>query len=200
MTELSTQVTSRPPPQGVLLSTSACIARPTPSGGYEGIYLHFDGAPGDKLPLLLAARRWRFRGDLEAMQTHLIDSPTTGWEEIGTDLLDGVPPVLAAKITGGQQWPSVQLGDGIPVVTTDGSTPQRDLITDATADDWDIEWVYVLDADAINVVHIPTGSRQSVRWSADLLNPLGDQRSGRRQPAPSTTPPRPAHPRRSAAR
>ncbi|QHC18928.1 hypothetical protein GR131_27790 [Streptomyces sp. GF20] len=200
MTEPSTQVTSRSPPHGDPLSTSACIARSTPSGGYEGIYLHFDGTPGDKLPLLLAARRWRFRGDLEAMQTHLIDSPTTGWEEIGTDLLDGVPPVLAAKITGGQQWPSVQLGDAIPVVTTDGSPLQRDLITDATAGGWGIEWVYVLNADAIAVVHVPTGSRQNVPWSADLLSPLGDQRPGHRQQAPSAAPPRPSHPRRSAAR
>lgn len=31
---------------------------------------------------------------MEAMARHLIDDVTVGWDELGTDLLDGAPPAL----------------------------------------------------------------------------------------------------------
>ncbi|MFJ5045493.1 hypothetical protein ACIQH7_09985 [Streptomyces anulatus] len=73
----------QPHPQETDLSTRAVIASPT-STGYAGMYVHFDGYPDSKLPLLLAAHQNRFAGDLEAMARHLIDEVHVGWERLGT--------------------------------------------------------------------------------------------------------------------
>ncbi|WP_309248779.1 hypothetical protein [Streptomyces sp. MNP-20] len=81
------------------MSTGSCIARPTETG-YTGIYVHFDGYPSGRLPLLLAAYQHRFARDVEAMRVHLIDQVSIAWDELGTDLLDGAPKSLIKKLTG----------------------------------------------------------------------------------------------------
>lgn len=76
--------------------------------------------PSHHLPLLLAAYQHRFGRDLEAMSRHLIDDVAVGWDELGTDLLDGVPSPLVTALTGGEHWPSVTLDN---LITADGSVP-----------------------------------------------------------------------------
>lgn len=120
---------ARPGSFGVPLSTRCFIARPTESG-YDGIYVHLDGDPSQKLPLLLAAYRYRFGQDVEAMTRHLIDDVAVGWDELGTDLLDDAPPALVNALTGGEHWPSRTLDH---LVTPDGSPPVRMSVTDTTA-------------------------------------------------------------------
>ncbi|MEK8146223.1 hypothetical protein NKH18_48305 [Streptomyces sp. M10(2022)] len=88
-------------------SVHPCGHRPPTSTGYAGMYVHFDGYPDSKLPLLLAAFRYRFAGDLEAMARHLIDEVHIGWEELGTDLLDGAPDALRRSLTGAMSSPAV---------------------------------------------------------------------------------------------
>ncbi|MET9544231.1 hypothetical protein ABZY36_02820 [Streptomyces sp. NPDC006627] len=54
------------------MSTRSVIARPSETG-YTGIYVHHDGSPSGRLPLLLTAYQHRFARDVEAMSVHLID-------------------------------------------------------------------------------------------------------------------------------
>ncbi|WP_240678038.1 hypothetical protein [Streptomyces griseoviridis] len=96
---------TRPIPQETCLSTRAVIARPTATG-YAGMYVHFDGYPSHHLPLLLATYQHRFAGDVEAMARHLIDEVHHGWEELGTDLLDGAPAGLRRSLTGARSTPA----------------------------------------------------------------------------------------------
>ncbi|KUJ34527.1 hypothetical protein ACZ90_70970 [Streptomyces albus subsp. albus] len=53
--------------------------------------------------MLLAAHLYRFGHDIEAMARPLLDSVAIGWDELGTDLLDGAPPEILSALTGGEQ-------------------------------------------------------------------------------------------------
>lgn len=144
------------------LSTRSVIARPT-ADGYTGMYVHFDGYPDSKLPLLLAAYQHRFAGDLEAMARHLIDDVEHGWDELGTDLLDGAPAALRRTLTGGDEYPSRQMTN---VVCSDGSPAERELITQDGTDD--LEWAYVLHPHGIEVIALQAYDRGPVvAWDTD---------------------------------
>ncbi len=60
--------------------------------------------PSHHLPLLLTAYQHRFRRDIEAMSRHLVVDVAVGWNELGTDLLDGAPPEIITALTGGERW------------------------------------------------------------------------------------------------
>ncbi|MFH9674936.1 hypothetical protein ACH4L5_22085 [Streptomyces sp. NPDC017405] len=40
------------------------------------------------------------------MTRHVVDDVAVGWEELGTDLLDGAPPYIVEELTRGERWPS----------------------------------------------------------------------------------------------
>ncbi|MGI5457539.1 hypothetical protein ACQEWB_31105 [Streptomyces sp. CA-249302] len=144
------------------LSTRSVIARPT-ADGYAGMYVHFDGYPDNKLPLLLAAYQHRFAGDLEAMARHLIDDVEHGWDELGTDLLEGAPATLRRSLTGGDEYPSRQITD---VINADASPAKRELITQDGTDE--LEWAYVLHPHGIEVIALQTYDRGPVvAWDTD---------------------------------
>lgn len=107
--------------------------------------------PSHHLPLLLAAYQHKFGRDVEAMSRHLIDDVAVGWDELGTDLLDGAPPTLVAELTGGEHCPSRTLDH---LITPDGSPPVRMTVTDETADAQDIQWGYVLHQQGIEVISL----------------------------------------------
>ncbi|MFF3849624.1 hypothetical protein [Streptomyces sp. NPDC002328] len=85
------------------------------------------------------------------MSRHLIDDVAVGWDELGTDLLDGAPPSLVAALTGGEQWPSRNLDH---LITPDGSPPVRMSVTDETADEQDMQWGYILHKEGIEVISL----------------------------------------------
>ncbi|WP_253916137.1 hypothetical protein [Streptomyces sp. MNP-20] len=146
------------------MSTRSCIARPTKSG-YTGIYVHLDGYPSSRLPLLLAAYQHRFARDVDAMSAHLIDQVAIAWAELGTDLLDGVPKPLLRKLTGGDVWPSREMDD---LENLDGSPPEREVITEATANSGAIEWAYVLHSEGIEVISLEAADRGPlVAWNTN---------------------------------
>ncbi|MFD9069119.1 hypothetical protein [Streptomyces lasiicapitis] len=111
------------------------------------MFVLFDGSPDSKLPLLLTAYHYRFNRNLEAMARHLIDEVEIGWEELGTDLLDGAPAALRRSLTGGEEYPSRQLTD---VYNTDGTPAERELITQDSTDD--LEWAYILHSYGVEVI------------------------------------------------
>ncbi|MFF0448030.1 hypothetical protein ACFYT4_16745 [Streptomyces sp. NPDC004609] len=148
------------------MTTRSFIARPTPAG-YTGVYVHFDGTPASKLPLLLAAFQYRFGHSADAMARHLVDDVAVGWDELGSDLLGSAPPEIVAPLTGGEPWPSRTLDD---LITTDGS-PVRMTVTEATAIDMDLQWGYVLHPEGIEVIALLTYERGPlVGWDTHPLS------------------------------
>ncbi|MCZ4101812.1 hypothetical protein [Streptomyces sp. H39-C1] len=128
--------------------------------------------PSHHLPLLLAAYQHKFGRDLQAMVRHLIDDVAVGWDELGTDLLDGAPPALITALTGGEQWPSSTLDH---LITPDGSPPVRMTVTDDTADAQDMQWGYILHQHGIEVISAPhEGSGQLVDWTTDPRTNFSD--------------------------
>ncbi|MEU9246581.1 hypothetical protein [Streptomyces sp. NPDC048385] len=128
--------------------------------------------PSHHLPLLLTAFQHRFRRDLEAMSRHLVDDASVGWEELGTDLLNGAPYAIVSILTGGQKWPSRTLDH---LTTADGAPPVRMTVTDATADEQDMQWGYVLYPEGIEVIsflHEDIGP--TVDWDTDPLTGFSD--------------------------
>ncbi|MGZ2361568.1 hypothetical protein LRE75_33635 [Streptomyces sp. 372A] len=159
-----------PPPaqapfySGDTLTTRSFVARPTETG-YDGIYIHFDGSPSAKLPFLLTAYQYRFQRDEKAMARHLVDGTDIGWEELGTDLLDGAPSDLVTALTDGEQWPSTTLDH---LITPDGSPPVRMSVTERTASDQDLDWGYILRPTGIEVITARSaGAGPIVSWDAD---------------------------------
>ncbi|MFE0055304.1 hypothetical protein [Streptomyces sp. NPDC059003] len=190
------------------MSTGSCIARPTETG-YTGIYVHFDGYPSGRLPLLLAAYQHRFDRDVEAMSVHLIDQVAIAWDELGTDLLDGAPKSLIKKLTGGERWPSREMDD---IIASDGSPPQREVITEANSSS--LSWGYVLHPAGIEVISLYAADRGPiVDWNTDPRtrfsdspylwlpgHPVPASRPPRTRPAPAAPTPAVPAPRSAAHR
>ncbi|MEU6182775.1 hypothetical protein [Streptomyces coeruleorubidus] len=128
--------------------------------------------PSHHLPLLLAAYQYKFARDVEAMCCHLIDNVAIGWDELGTDLLDGAPPALVTALTGGEQWPSRTLDH---LISPDGAPPVRLAVTESTVDEQDLQWGYVLGEEGIEVIsllHEDTGP--VVSWATNPLTAFND--------------------------
>jgi hypothetical protein len=128
--------------------------------------------PSYHLPLLLTAFQYRFDRDLEAMSRHLVDDVAVGWNELGTDLLDGAPYAIVSLLTGGQRWPSSTLEH---LLTPDGSALARMTVTDTTAHEQDLQWGYVLHPDGIEVIsllHADIGP--VVGWNTHPLTVFSD--------------------------
>ncbi|MEU5898678.1 hypothetical protein [Streptomyces venezuelae] len=174
------------------------------------MYVHFDGYPDSKLPLLLAAYQHRFAGDLEAMARHLIDDVEHGWDELGTDLLDGAPKALRRSLTGGDEWPSRQITDVIVIGADD--TAERLLVTQDGTDE--LEWAYVLHPHGVEVIALQAYDRGPVvlwdtdprsrinanpgAWPPDSRPPVISPRTARR-PSTAASPATPT-PRKTARR
>ncbi|MFI9210225.1 hypothetical protein ACIGW7_19070 [Streptomyces sp. NPDC053253] len=144
------------------MGSPAFIARPT-SDGYAGVHVQFDSSPPNMLPLLLAAYQFRFGRDLEALSRYLVDHVVFAWDEIGTDLLDGSPPGLLQRLTGGEQWPSREMTG---VINLDGTPAEREVITrDNSAGH---HWGYILHPAGIEVISRQNDPRGPViSWDTD---------------------------------
>nr|WP_285513054.1 hypothetical protein [Streptomyces sp. NBRC 14336] len=161
------------------------MARPTTGTGYSGIHVQLDGLPSHHLPLLLAAYQYKFGRNVETMSRHLIDDVAVGWDELGTDLLDGAPPTLVAALTGGEQRPSRTLDH---LITPDGSPPVRMSVTAYTADEQDMQWGYVLHKEGVEVIsllHNDIGP--VVDWATDPRTVFSDDPAAWSSLAPAPT-------------
>ncbi|AZK98665.1 hypothetical protein B7R87_26635 [Streptomyces tsukubensis] len=192
------------------MTTRSFIARPTPDG-YTGIYVHLDGTPASKLPLLLTAFQYRFGRNLTVMTRHLVDDVAVGWDELGSDLLHGAPVQTVTLLTGGELWPSRTLDH---LITPDGSPPVRMTVTETTAADMDLQWGYILHPYGLEVVAVTEYERGPlVRWDTDPLSTISDDPAhwapglpapvADRRPTPAPTAPPPTAdgaPQRTARR
>ncbi|MGW1194507.1 hypothetical protein ACWD4B_01410 [Streptomyces sp. NPDC002536] len=156
------------------------------------MYVHFDGYPSGRLPLLLAAYQHRFAKDVEAMSQHLVDDVDYGWSELGTDLLDGAPTDLRQALTGGSEFPSRKYSY---VINSDGTPAERELITQATTGG--LDWGYVLHPHGVEVISCRNHTRGPVvDWNTDPRARFSDTgvlwKPG--HPIPATAPPRATQP------
>ncbi|MFK0121187.1 hypothetical protein [Streptomyces sp. NPDC090994] len=118
------------------------------------------------------------------MSRHLVDDVAVGWDELGTDLLDGAPPEIVAALTGGEQWPSTTLDH---LCTVDGSPPVRMTVTEQTAADQDMQWGYVLHPHGIEVITVThAGAGPVVDWMTDPRASFSDHPA--HWPAPTRLP------------
>jgi hypothetical protein len=78
---------SQPEPETPMSNHPSVIARPTPTG-FEGRYIHNDGHPDIRIPLLGHLYRDGFGSDLTAMTAFLIDAHPAGWSQLGPDPRD----------------------------------------------------------------------------------------------------------------
>lgn len=176
------------------MPTRALVARPCPDGGFEGRYVHSDGNPDFMVPVLIAARRSRFADDHDALAEHLL-SHEAGWESLGEDLIRPTGD-LAAMFHG--------LGDGTCFCHDfDGATSQP-LITEAEIPDRaDIEWVYVLRPDGLEVIDAhrdPDDPRGPlIPWDHDLQMPIPEWLLRRWRPT-TPAPPRRTPPARTGTK
>ncbi|GAB7185635.1 hypothetical protein ATKI12_5466 [Kitasatospora sp. Ki12] len=141
------------------------------------------------LPLLLSARQHRFRGDVEALSHHLIDTPAIGWEEIGVDLLNGAPEGLRARLIGRDSVASSEVSAG-GILTSDGSPPSKDIVTEQTTEG--LNWAYVLHAEGVEVIGLYEYERGPVvPWDTEPTSVFSDYAGlwSPTGPLPVTAPP-----------
>ncbi|MCX4750580.1 hypothetical protein OG455_34600 [Kitasatospora sp. NBC_01287] len=140
------------------MTTHAVIARPTP-GGFAGRYVHYDGYPRAKVPVLLTAVRDHFRGDVQAAARFYLDDHPAGWDELGIDFT--VLPDSTAPRTDPGAFYSRCLCHGPfaaePQLIDQESTLPRHA------------WVYVLRPEGLQVIR--SGERKSTRPRASHLLP-----------------------------
>ncbi|WP_343243827.1 hypothetical protein [Streptomyces sp. SID13726] len=172
--------------------------------------MQLDGVPSHHLPLLLTAYQWRFARDLHALRHHLIEDVAVGWDELGTDLLDGAPRSVVQALTGGEHWPSRTLDH---LIAPDSSPPVRMTVTETTADALGMHWGYILHPtgiEVISLVHQDIGplvdwntdprsvfSDDPVRWHTGALPPITAPAPPRNSPAAAANS---AGPRRAVRR
>ncbi|MFF5438853.1 hypothetical protein [Streptomyces achromogenes] len=128
------------------------------------------------------------------MTRHLVDDVAVGWEELGTDLLDGAQPYIVEELTRGERWASRTMDH---LITLDGSPPTRMTVTEKDAAEQDLEWGYVLRPEGIEVISVPyADTGPVVGWDTYPLALFSDNPGYWLVPAqaPSATPARVAGP------
>lgn len=160
------------------MSTHSLVARPTADGGFEGRYVHADAFPDHQIPLLLAARQYRFAESEVALTSHLIDEHPAGWDYLGADLAiaeTNAPLRVAEFLIANGNEESVCMchdweGALVEPPMTDGDAATRD----------DLPWIYVLRPQGLEVISSerdPQDLRGLVLpWSADPTEHFPEER------------------------
>lgn len=148
------------------------IARPT-DAGFAGRYIHNDGHPGIRLPLLRALYAGPFRGDLDAMTRFLVDEHPAGWSQLGPN-----PAVETAWVNGRSS-----IGYDHFICFCHGDRHDDPLLcTHADTDGAQADWVYILKTDGIDVLH-DISEEGDAAWSLAIFSPWPEPD---RTPTPQT--------------
>lgn len=137
------------------------IARPTDEG-FAGRYVHNNGQPDVRLPLLRQLYAGPFRSDLDAMLTFLLDDHPAGWSQLGTDptadtgWINPMPPI---GDNGFRCYCHGDRGDAAGLNTQDNTTPEL------------ADWIYVLHPDGIEVIE---WDETRGAWRSDPTRPPWD--------------------------
>jgi hypothetical protein len=124
------------------MSTRSCVARRTAENGWEGRYVHFDGYPEARVPVLLDLI---YRKGVERVRNVVID-----WNPQGWSVLSGERETL-------NEWQQ----DGRFAVVSDYGIAYRDsdplTISSNDIPDCFIEYVYILDDESMTVLEYKDG-------------------------------------------
>lgn len=134
------------------------IARPTPIG-FEGRYIHNDGHPDQRIPLLLDLYHRVYRHDLDAMTRYLIDTHPAGWSQLGHDPTTDPGWYNAIPLTQRHGFVCYCHGDRneAPFLHTEKNTEPTGA-----------DWIYVLTPDGIQITAATPGADG---WKHDSLIP-----------------------------
>ena len=124
------------------MSTRSCVARRTADNGWEGRYVHFDGYPEARVPVLLDLI---YRKGVERVRNVVIDWNPRGW----------------SCLTGEREELDWFQQDGRFGVVSDYGIAYRDgepfMISSNDEPDCFIEWVYILDDESMMVLEYKGG-------------------------------------------
>jgi hypothetical protein len=124
------------------MSMRSIIARATPDG-FAGRYVHHNGQPTARVPLLLTLYQDSFGRDLEAMQQFLLDRHPAGWSCLG--------PQCHGDI-GFTEPGSAPLTPGAPQCYCHGDRREEpQLLTHHDADPLWHWWVYLMTPQGLEV-------------------------------------------------
>ncbi|WP_420036036.1 hypothetical protein ACN2WE_30880 [Streptomyces sp. cg28] len=99
------------------------------------------------------------------MSRHLIDSVPHGWDELGTDLLDGAPAALRRRLIGDDTYPSRPI-DMTNVIVVGPQPEEHEPVTQDGIGD--LQWAYVLHPHGIEVIALQAHDRGPVvAWDTD---------------------------------
>ena len=124
------------------MSTRSCVARRTADNGWEGRYVHFDGYPEARVPVLLDLI---YRKGVDRVRNVVIDWNTKGW----------------SCLTGEHETLNEYQQDGRFGVVSDYGIACREgtelTISSNDIPDCFIEYVYILDDESMTVLEYKDG-------------------------------------------
>lgn len=161
------------------------IARPTESG-WEGRYVHNDGHPTIRIPLLRALYAGPFAGDLDAMTKFLVDAHPAGWSQLGLD------PTVDTGYVNWHQRSGTSISDAVNDrgfrCYCHGDRNEGPYLHDENNTDSSLsDWVYVLRSDGVEVIDLDDGDSKTFPWQGDAL--AYGPAVTRLPPPPGRTPP-----------
>lgn len=136
------------------------IARPAPSG-FAGRYVHNNGHPDVRIPLLRQLYAGPFAGNLDAMTRFLLDDHPAGWSQLGPN------PTVD---TGWDNSRSAIGYDHFICYCHGDRSEEPQLCTHADTDAADAEWVYVLKSDGIDV-YTDISEEDGAVWQLAIYSP-----------------------------
>ncbi|GAA3371132.1 hypothetical protein GCM10020367_20560 [Streptomyces sannanensis] len=128
------------------MATRSVIARPHPTRGFIGRYVHYDGHPATRIPALRHLHLLIHHGDTEAAIRQLVDEHT-GWSSIPH----------YKRPTGECYCHSRTLRQDTGPVYGDDSAGHG------------LEWAYVLEAETIRVLRPGDDGKGGSTWHLDSL-------------------------------
>ncbi|WP_329562044.1 hypothetical protein [Kitasatospora sp. NBC_01266] len=141
------------------MSTRSIIARLTPDG-FAGRYVHEEGCPIDRVPILLTAIQEHFAGDIEAAARFYLDDHPAGWLSLGTDFT--IEPTYHGPAGAADAMHNRCFCHG-----RDDEGPT--LLTHASVDPLWHEWIYLLRPDGLQIIRTDWRKCTQDTWASHLL-------------------------------
>ena len=135
------------------MGTRSVIARPSPEGGFHGIYCHYDGYPAHQGRVLFDAVTGHFGGDTDAACTYLIDQHPAGWSVLHGDFT--TPPGYRLPTDPDDRRNQCYCHG-------DRHDPPRTPLDDHSASDAWVDYAYVIAPDRLQVLTSLHGGWQPI--------------------------------------
>jgi hypothetical protein len=136
------------------VSIRSIIARPT-GDGFAGRYVHQDGHPTARVPILLTAFQTHFVGNITAATRFYLDDHPAGWLSLGTDF------------TAAPNYQAPSCANRCFCHGRDDEGPT--LLTHDTVDPLWHEWIYLLRTDGLQIIRTDWRKCTQATWASHLL-------------------------------